>query len=236
MLTLNRKACWLLGLLPGLLVGYVIGHREELANSSIVDVQERTLRLQSEGLTKLKQELEVKNTQLTTQKIAFEQLQQMLKTQESQLQEQKRQLAFFERIMRPDGEQSGVVVDNLVLETTSIPERIHYRIALTQPSRQRELLRGQVDIRVEGSKEGKPLTLSPRSLGMKEGEVRYALRYFQMLEGVWTLPAGFTPDKVMVRIAKGATQPEQELSVNWSEALRPLPVVASSADSHGANR
>ena len=60
----------------------------------------------------------VRETLLATQKAAFEQLQQTLKDQEAQVQEQKRQLAFFERIMRPTGEQVGVSIDNLTLQET----------------------------------------------------------------------------------------------------------------------
>ena len=109
----------------------------------------------------------MKDTRLATQKAAFEQLQTTLKSQEAQVQELKRQLAFFERIMRPTGEQVGVVIDNLTLQETSIPGRYHYRLALTQPAKKRELFRGQVQIRVEGSLADKPQTLTGRDLGMK---------------------------------------------------------------------
>ncbi|MGY6039956.1 DUF6776 family protein [Aeromonas sp. AE23HZ002T15] len=209
-------------LVVGGLIGYVIGNRQELAQSGLLTVQQETLERQSKAIGQLKTDLGIKDTLLATQKAAFEQLQQTLKDQEAQVQEQKRQLAFFERIMRPTGDQVGVVIDNLSLQETSVPGRYHYRLALTQPAKKRELFRGQVQIRVEGSLADKPKTLSSRDLGMKVGEGRYALRYFQLLEGNWQLPEGFIPDRVRVTIAKEGRQPAQELLTEWSDVLKPL--------------
>ncbi|MBZ6074578.1 hypothetical protein LA373_19615 [Aeromonas schubertii] len=224
MTKLSGKWLWGLGLLPGLAIGYLAGHWQELGSASLIEVQQKTLTLQSEGLTRLKQELEVKNTRLTTQQTAFEQLQQTLKGQEAQIQEQKRQLAFFERIMRPGSEQTGVSIDNLSVETTSVPGRFHYRLVLIQAAKQRELFRGQVVIRVEGSLEGKPKSLNGTALGMKAGSASYALRYFQLLEGDWQLPEGFVPDKVILTIPKQGRQPAQRMVVGWGEVLKPLAV------------
>lgn len=209
-------------LIVGASIGYFAGNRQELAQSSLLTVQQETLERQSKAIGQLKTDLGVKDTQLATQKAAFEQLQQTLKDQEAQVQEQKRQLAFFERIMRPTGDQVGVTIDNLTLQETSVPGRYHYRLALTQPAKKRELFRGQVQIKVEGSLADQPKTLSSRDLGMKVGEGRYALRYFQLLEGNWQLPEGFIPDRVRVTIAKEGRQPAQELLTEWSDVLKPL--------------
>lgn len=206
----------------GGLIGYFAGNRQELAQSSLLVVQQETLDRQGKAIGQLKTELGVKDTRLATQKAAFEQLQSTLKSQEAQVQELKRQLAFFERIMRPTGEQVGVVIDNLTLQETSIPGRYHYRLALTQPAKKRELFRGQVQIRVEGSLADKPKTLTGRDLGMKVSEWRYALRYFQLLEGNWQLPEGFVPDRIRVTINKDGRQPAQELLVEWGEVIKPL--------------
>ncbi|MFL9596243.1 DUF6776 family protein [Aeromonas veronii] len=206
----------------GGLAGYFAGNHQDLAQSSLLGVQQETLDRQSNAISQLKTDLGLKDTQLATQRAAFEQLQTTLKSQEAQVQELKRQLAFFERIMRPTGEQVGVVIDNLTLQETSIPGRYHYRLALTQPAKKRELFRGQVQIRVEGSLADKPKTLTGRDLGMKVSEWRYALRYFQLLEGNWQLPEGFVPDRIRVTINKDGRQPAQELLVEWGEVIKPL--------------
>lgn len=219
---MSRIVKMLIVLIVGAVIGYFVGNRQELAQSSLLTVQQETLERQSKAIGQLKTDLGVKETMLATQKAAFEQLQQTLKDQEAQVQEQKRQLAFFERIMRPTGDQVGVVIDNLTLQETSVPGRYHYRLALTQPAKKRELFRGQVQIKVEGSLADQPKTLSGRELGMKVGEGRYALRYFQLLEGNWQLPEGFIPDRVRITIAKEGRQPAQELLTEWSEVLKPV--------------
>ncbi|MDO2947433.1 DUF6776 family protein [Aeromonas simiae] len=230
MLRLTARGWWLLGLLPGLLLGYLGGNWREVSSGNLVEMQQKTLAMQGDGLTRLRKVLEVRDTQLMTQKSALEQLQQTLKLQESQLQDQKRQLAFYERIMRPSEEVPGVVIDNLTLEATSVAGRVHYRLALIQPSRQRDRYRGQVTVRVEGSLNGKPKALGAADLGMKAGERRYALRYFQLLEGNWQLPAGFVPDKVIISIAKQGNQPAQKLTAGWNEVLKPLVAPAAVSD------
>lgn len=219
---MSRIVKVLVVLIVGAIIGYFVGNRQELAQGSLLTVQQETLERQSKAIGQLKTDLGIKETLLATQKAAFEQLQLTLKDQEAQVQEQKRQLAFFERIMRPTGEQVGVVIDNLTLQETSVPGRYHYRLALTQPAKKRELFRGQVQIKVEGSLADKPKTLSGRELGMKVGEGRYALRYFQLLEGNWQLPEGFIPDRIRITIAKEGRQPAQELLIEWSEVLKPL--------------
>ncbi|MCS3457360.1 hypothetical protein M2366_003474 [Aeromonas sp. BIGb0405] len=219
---MKQKWILLAVLALGALAGYVVGNRQELAQGSLLEVQQQTLARQAEAIGKLESELGVKQTQIATQQAAFEQLQQQLKSQEAQSQELKRQLAFFERIMRPEGEQSGVVIDNLTVQESSVPNRYHYRLALTQPAKQRELFRGQVQIRVEGSQNDKPKILSGRDLQMKAGAGRYSLRYFQLLEGDWQLPDGFVPDRIRVTISKEGRQPAQELLVEWNEVLKPM--------------
>ncbi|MGY4027149.1 DUF6776 family protein [Aeromonas rivuli] len=219
---MKQKWILLAVLALGALAGYVVGNRQELAQGSLLEVQQQTLARQAEAIGKLESELGVKQTQIATQQAAFEQLQQQLKSQEAQSQELKRQLAFFERIMRPEGEQSGVVIDNLTVQGSSVPNRYHYRLALTQPAKQRELFRGQVQIRVEGSQNDKPKILNGRDLQMKAGAGRYSLRYFQLLEGDWQLPDGFVPDRIRVTISKEGRQPAQELLVEWNEVLKPM--------------
>ena len=160
-------------------------------------------------------------TLLATQKAAFEHFSRP-QDQEAQVQEQKRQLAFFERIMRPTGEQVGVSIDNLTLQETSVPGRYHYRLALTNPPRSGSCFGGRCR---SGSKAvwlTSPGSSVARDLGMKVGEGRYALRYFQLLEGNWQLPSGFIPDRVRILIPKEGRQPAQELVAEWNEVLKPL--------------
>ena len=57
---------------------------------------------------------------------------------------------------------------------------------------------------------------------MKVSEWRYALRYFQLLEGNWQLPEGFVPDRIRVTINKDGRQPAQELLVEWGEVIKSL--------------
>ncbi|MGL5289703.1 MAG: DUF6776 family protein [Aeromonas sp.] len=213
---------WFVVLGIGAVSGYLVGHRQELAQSSVLTVQQETLDRQSKALGQLKTEVGIKETELATQRAAFEQVQATLKSQEGEVQELKQQLALFERIMRPAGEQVGVAIDNLVVQETSIAGRYRYSLALTQPAKLRELLSGQVQIKIEGSLADKPKTLTGRELGMKASDMRYSLRYFQLLEGHWQLPQGFVPDRIRVSINKSGRQPAQALHVAWSEAIKPL--------------
>lgn len=215
-------------LLVGAGLGYFVGHRHELAQSGVVSVLQETADRQAKAISELKTNLTLKETELTTQKAAFEQLQESLKGQENSAQELKRQLAFFERIIRPEQEQVGVVIDSISLQTTSVADRFHYSLTLTQPTKKRELFAGQIQVRVEGSFNGQAKTLQGKELGMKSEQSRYSLRYFQLLEGNWTLPNGFIAEWVIVTINKKGRQPAQELKVSWEQALKAPATVATS--------
>ena len=91
----------------GGLIGYFVGNRQELAQSSLLVVQQETLDRQGKAIGQLKTELGVKDTRLATQKAAFEQLQTTLKSQEAQVQELKRQLAFSSGSCAPPANRWG---------------------------------------------------------------------------------------------------------------------------------
>ena len=56
----------------GASIGYFVGNRQELAQSSLMTVQQETLERQSKAISQLKTDLGVKDTLLATQKAAFE--------------------------------------------------------------------------------------------------------------------------------------------------------------------
>ena len=136
--------------------------------------------------------------------------------------QEQRQLAFFERIMRPTGDQVGVAIDNLTPET-SVPGRYHYRLALTQPAKKRELFQGT------GADQGRRESwlTNPRSLkqsGSRHEGGRGALcacATSSCSKATGNCRKVSSRIELRITIPKGR-QPAQELLVEWSEVLKPL--------------
>ncbi|TNI16878.1 DUF6776 family protein, partial [Aeromonas dhakensis] len=108
------------------------------------------------------------------------------------------------------------------------PGRYHYRLALTQPAKKRELFRGQVQIKVEGIQIYLPSSLLFLSLLLFFFFSLFSLPFFPLLLFYSLLPEGFVPDRVRITISKDSRQPAQELLAEWGEVIKPL-VVAPSA-------
>ena len=91
----------------GACIGYVVGNRQELAQSSLMTVQQETLERQSKAIAQLKTDLGVKETLAGDPEGRLRATSADAHDQEAQVQEQKRQLAFFEASCVPPANRWG---------------------------------------------------------------------------------------------------------------------------------
>jgi len=90
----------------------------------------------------------------------------------------------------PDG-RKGLVIERFEINATDEPRRMAYRMSLAQSERRRQVVEGQVQLRVTGAR-GKTLSYPDA------GGVGFKFRYFQDIEGQFTLPEDFRPESVVV--------------------------------------
>ena len=88
---------------------------------------------------------------------------------------------------------------------------------LTQFSKSVKVIEGTVDLFLVGERGGRTARLSLQDLsGEASQEVAFRFRNFQQVEGVFTLPRGFVPRQVLIRLnAKGSRRKQVERAFDW---------------------
>jgi hypothetical protein len=94
-------------------------------------------------------------------------------------------------------------------------------VTLTQNARRGELVKGSLKLAVEGIQDDKVATLEGTALGQgaQMTELPFSFKYFQQIQGSFTLPAGFRPTRLRV-VADVTGDQAVTGTVAWTDALR----------------
>jgi hypothetical protein len=146
----------------------------------------------------------------------------ILRTQESQHQAERNrlqaQLDFYRRLTATAGTQSGLDVYRAELAATDSDRVYQFFITLTQNIRRASLITGRIGIGVEGIFDNRPATLSwPELSNGETSEPGFRFRYFQQLEGYLTLPAGFSPTRLLLVLEAGDHYQPVHRSYAWAD-------------------
>lgn len=151
---------------------------------------------------------------------------QTLQTQLGVLQEEnynlRENVAFYQKIMAPELEQSGVVIESLAVSKNPAERHYHFSLALLQIEQRRELVEGEIAIQLIGRVEGKEKRFNLLQLAnIKESEHNFVMRYFTLYEGDFFLPERFVPERIEVtaNLTKGGKGRLQR-TFYWRETLR----------------
>ena len=135
---------------------------------------------------------------------------------ESQVAELNEELAFFRGVMSPAEGDSELQVQTVQIQPADEARAFRLRLVLVQPGPQDKRVTGALEVTLSGNDEDGKRRLSISQLGAEPADLRYAFRYFQIVERDVTLPEGFTPDRVDIRLRparRGAD--EIEVSFPW---------------------
>lgn len=115
---------------------------------------------------------------------------------ERQLQEQ---LAFYQKVMAPELQQQGFVIDAFNVTQTLSDDRFRFELVLMQLDKIKHTIKGNIQVTLHGTVDGQPQQLALQPL-MPEGTepLVFSFKYFQVIEGEFVLPPGFTPERVDV--------------------------------------
>ncbi len=152
-------------------------------------------------------------------RLANESLQKTLRQREGDLAKLRADVAFYQRLVGGDTGR-GLKVQELALRPIGRSNAYGFRVLLTRNAQAGETNRGAVTVRVSGAGGGKLLQLEWDRLQQETGATPlvYDFKYFQQLESSLILPAGFEPDRVVVR-ARANDGKTVEASFAWQAAL-----------------
>jgi hypothetical protein len=221
---LHRGLQWLLVavvLLIGGLIGYLGGNWHVLVLQDRVSQLEQQIVELYERSEQYDYQQHIAQVELGIERAAATSLQQELLAAQDENFALRRELTFYQKIMSPENEASGVVIDSLELQASRQSNAYHFRLALVQTERQRNLISGTVTMRLRGRQDGTPRELDLQGLAAIEGKDRqFSMRYFTVQAGTFILPEGFVAERidVEVTIQGGAKQPLAR-SFFWEQLL-----------------
>ena len=151
---------------------------------------------------------------------------QTLQAQLGELQEEnynlRENVAFYQKIMAPELQQSGVVIESLAVSKNPAERHYHFSLALLQVEQRRELVEGEIAIQLVGLIDGKEQRFNLLDLAnIGDSEHNFIMRYFTLYEGDFLLPEGLVPERIEVTadITQGGNGRLQR-TFFWRESLR----------------
>lgn len=131
--------------------------------------------------------------------------------------------AIYREVLRQRGGLS-LTVQNLAI--LPLPENIYeYQVDLVQVSPNKRRAAGEIELRLI---QGTEVLVVPIS------ENRYNFEDFQRLTGRWTMPKGFTPQFIEIRV-KGSTPATKRFSWGRGKAIENSPALAADVPQAAAN-
>ncbi|PKF60473.1 hypothetical protein CW745_14785 [Psychromonas sp. psych-6C06] len=190
---------WLVVALICLLLGFLLGKfKQDILHEQLLETTNgvKALNERNESLQSEVSRLEVEDI---SQKETIKSLAESNKQLQNELLTANNKLFFYERVIAPELEQPGVKVYSFELNQNELTEEWQYQLVLMQSQKERRFLNGTYTISLSVF-EGEILKLVPLSTLMEGATDGFKFKYFQTLEGVFSLPENTTVDEVIVQL------------------------------------
>jgi len=137
--------------------------------------------------------------ELAVEQLANQHTQATLKQRADEHYQVKKQLAFYEKIMAPEKEINGLVIDNVRINATSSSGYYDFQVTLVQQLLKKRYVKGYIDIEIIGSLNNKPSSIKLKDIStLVRKDLTFSFKYFQVIDGGFTLPANFIPEKIQL--------------------------------------
>ena len=179
----------------------------------------RQLRADNEDLRQ-----QVANLQRAGQvaEVAAKELKRNLAERDEEISGLRTDLAFYSRLVGGAGQRDGLKIQGArSLPVKGAANAWNLVVTLTQNARRGEVVEGSLRFAVEGIQGSKVATLEGAALGQgtQSTDLPFSFKYFQQIQGSFTLPPGFKPTRLrLIADVKGG----QAVTgmVAWADALR----------------
>lgn len=160
--------------------------------------------------------------ELAFERLANQRAQETLKEMGVEHYQVKKELAFYEKVMAPEKQADGLVIDGISVTATESPHHYRFQVVLVQQLLKKRYAKGFVQLILNGSLNNKPseIKLSEMS-NLKQKDLKFSFQYFQVIEGEFTLPEHFIPEKIEVAaiLPKGKWQKYRRLDESYQWPL-----------------
>ena len=160
-------------------------------------------------LKELGDALEVQRTRHTVDRRALELVRLEMAAQKEYTADLEEDLRFYKSLMSPEGLASGLSARAPELVALDDTGRYAFRIVIVQAARKHQLVKGSLSLEVNGlfGEEEVSYTLAELADDPIDGELALQFRYFQAIEGEFTLPDGLEP--ISLTVVASASKPSK---------------------------
>lgn len=154
-------------------------------------------------LKEARDELEVQRTRHAVDRRALELVRLEMAAQKEYTTDLEEDLRFYKSLMTPEGVEVGLSAQPPELVALDGPGRFAYRIVIVQATSKHELVKGVLSLTVNGflGEEEVSYPLTELVADSEDEELQLQFRYFQSVEGDFTLPDGFEPTSMTVEFS-----------------------------------
>ena len=175
-----------------------------------------TVEALSEGNTTLRERVAILERAQQVEGKAYEGVDVHLRSLQDEVLALKEEVAFYRGIVSA-GKEKGLKIQTFVVDKESSSGAYRFQLVLTQNLKRVKMISGTVKLNILDEQNGKPrrLLLSDMS-GQQAGSLKFEFKFFQRIEGRFTLPDGFKPDRLQIQVvSKGKKPASVEKSFEW---------------------
>ncbi len=206
-----------LSALAGQLFGnYYYVQQVNLLSSKLEESQKKTNSMTAKLNEQLKQN-DYLTAELAVEQSAGQLIQQELKAEQQKLFETRKELAFYQRIISPELQADSLIIDSFSISPGASAQSYRFNLVLIQQDKQRNFAKGTVEMKLQGFAGEKRDSLDLLQLaGFAKSDKAFSFKYFQIIEGEFSLPEGFKPEKVDVLLKVAAARSARSAKVDKS--------------------
>ncbi|GJL82708.1 MAG: hypothetical protein DHS20C01_23420 [marine bacterium B5-7] len=141
--------------------------------------------------------------QLQVDHIAYQTLTAELGESSSYITELREELDFYQSIISPRDNQSGVRIQDFEISPRQAANAYDYKLTIVQALKHEQSIVGKARVYIEGVSNGIASRVPLADIGDSPDNLEF--RYFQIIEGGLTLPEGFEPNSVIVQVTSSAS-------------------------------
>ncbi|MCG8668846.1 MAG: hypothetical protein MI867_05490 [Pseudomonadales bacterium] len=184
----------------GLFAGYQLGVTDQ--TNAVVERDELVIKNSTldKKINQLQEQVAIYKHGSELEKQATERVRQENVQLQNRVSELEEAVTFYKGIMAPKSNDKGLRIEKATFEATKDPNRIRFKVVLTQVADNRSYVSGRVNINIHGMDNGekKALSIATLSEDMESDGAKFKFRYFQDIVGEVQLPGGFIPEHIEV--------------------------------------
>ncbi|GHE98951.1 hypothetical protein GCM10011501_30540 [Thalassotalea profundi] len=162
--------------------------------------------------------------ELEVERMANMRSQQLLTEIEKDHFKVKKELAFYEKVMAPEKQVDGVVIDDVTITPTGSLNHFRFQVVLVQQQARKRYARGSIELTFHGSLDNKPDQVSLLNVSsISKKDLAFSFKYFQIIEGEFTLSENFLPEKLVLTTVLDKTSWQEHRRVDqkyvWQDVI-----------------